>query len=47
MIELRLDGTGAGEGKASLSSGIVVDAGTSALALEAYDAAPVLFTIRR
>jgi hypothetical protein len=36
-----------GEGKASLTSNVVVDAGAATLAIDAYDAAPVLFTVTR
>ena len=47
VIELRLDGTGAGEGKASLSTAVVVDAAASTLALDRFAAAPVLLKVTR
>ena len=47
VIELRLDGTGAGEGKASLSAAVVVDAAASTLALDRFAAAPVLLKVTR
>jgi hypothetical protein len=47
VIELRLDGTGAGEGKASLSTAVVVDATASTLALDRFAAAPTLLKVTR
>jgi len=43
VIELRLDPKGIGEGKASLTTKVVVDNAASTLALENYAAAPVIF----
>jgi len=43
VIELRLDPKGVGEGKASLTTKVVVDNAASTLALENYAAAPVIF----
>jgi hypothetical protein len=42
VIELRFDPKGVGEGKASLTSKVVVDNAASTLALENYAAAPVI-----
>ena len=47
VIELRIDATGAGEAKTSVASPVVVDATTNALALDKYDAAPVLLKVTR
>jgi len=47
VIELRLDGSGAGEGKASLSAAVVVDAAASTLALDRFAAAPTLLKVTR
>jgi hypothetical protein len=47
VIELRLDATGAGEGKASLSTAVVVDAAASTLALDRFAAAPTLLKVTR
>ena len=47
LIELRLDGTGAGEGKASLSAAAVVDSAASTLALDRFAAAPTLLKVTR
>ena len=47
VIEIRIGGKGAGEGKASLTTTVVVDAASKALALEGYEAAPVLFKVTR
>lgn len=46
VIEMRLDGVGSGEGKASLAAGVALEAGRT-LALDAYDAAPVLLEVTR
>jgi hypothetical protein len=46
VIELRVDAGGSGEGKASLMADVVIDAAASTLAIDGYDAAPVLFEVR-
>jgi hypothetical protein len=46
VIEMRLN-DGAGEGKASLATNVVVDAAAKTVALEAYNAAPVLLKVTR
>jgi hypothetical protein len=45
VIELRVDGKGLGEGKASLTTNVVVDAHAGTLALEDYAAAPLLLKV--
>jgi hypothetical protein len=47
VIELRLDGKGGGEGKASSMARLTADAAAQTLALEGYEAAPVIFEVRR
>jgi hypothetical protein len=47
VIEMRLDAKGAGEAKASLTTNVVVDAVAKTLALEGYEAAPVLLKVTR
>jgi hypothetical protein len=47
VIEIRIDGKGAGDGKSSLSAGVVVDAEAKTLALEGYAAAPALLKVTR
>ena len=47
VIEMRIDGKGVGEGKASLTSAVVVDADAKTLALDGYAAAPVLLKVTR
>jgi len=47
LIEMRLDGKGVGEGKASLGAQVVVDAAAGTLALDGYDAAPTLLRVTR
>jgi len=48
LLELRIDARGSGEGKASLTTKVVVDAKDRTLALEDYEAAPaVLQNVRR
>ena len=42
VIELRLDSNGDGEGKMSVAADIVFDTEGSTVALDNYDAAPVL-----
>ena len=46
VIEIRVDGKGVGEGKASLTAGVIVDAEAKTLALDGYAAAPALLTLR-
>jgi hypothetical protein len=45
VIELRVDGKRLGEGKASLTTNVVVDANAGTLALEDYATAPVLLKV--
>jgi hypothetical protein len=47
LIEIRMDGKGAGEGKTSLSATVVVDPAANTLALDGYAAAPALLRISR
>ncbi len=47
LIELRLDATGAGEGKTSLSANVVMDAAANTLALDGYAAAPAMLKVTR
>ena len=47
VIELHLDGTGAGEGKSSLTAPVVIDAAASTLALDRFAAAPALLKVTR
>ena len=47
VIEMRIDGKGAGEGKTSLTPPVVVDAAANTLALDGYAAAPVLLKVTR
>jgi hypothetical protein len=47
LIELRVDAKGAGEGKTSLTSPVVVDAAARTLALDGYQAAPALLKVTR
>jgi hypothetical protein len=47
VIEMRIDGKGVGEGKASLMAAVVVDAAAKTLALDGYAAAPVLLKVTR
>jgi membrane protein involved in colicin uptake len=44
---LHLAGDGAGEGKSSLSTAVVVDPGAATLALDRFAAAPVLLKVSR
>ena len=46
-IEMRIDSQGDGEGKASLTTGVVVDASANTLAIDGYAAAPVLLRVTR
>ena len=47
VIEMRLDATGKGEGKTSLTASVGVDPATKAVALDGYAAAPALLRITR
>jgi hypothetical protein len=47
VIEIRVDGKGVGEGKASLAAGVIVDAEAKTLALDGYAAAPALLKVTR
>lgn len=47
VIELRLDAAGAGEGKTSLSTAVVVDPAAPTLALDRFAAAPPLLKVSR
>jgi hypothetical protein len=47
LIEMRLDAKGAGQAKASLTTSVVVDPDAKTLALDGYDAAPVLLKVTR
>lgn len=47
VIEMRIDGKGVGEGKASLMAAVVVDAAANTLAIDGYAAAPVLLKVTR
>jgi hypothetical protein len=44
---MRIDGKGVGEGKTSLAAAVVIDAAAQTLALDGYDAAPVLLKVTR
>jgi len=47
VIEMRLDATGKGEGKTSLTASVGVDPATKTVALDGYAAAPALLRITR
>jgi hypothetical protein len=47
VLEMRIDGKGVGEGKASLMAAVVVDAAANTLALDGYAAAPALLKVTR
>ena len=47
VIELHLDGAGAGEGKSSLSAAVIVDPAAPTLALDRFVAAPALLKVSR
>jgi hypothetical protein len=47
VIEMRLDGKGSGEAKASLNANVVIDAAAKTLALDAYASAPALLKVIR
>jgi hypothetical protein len=47
VLEIRIDGKGAGQAKASLAAAVVVDAAAKTLALDGYATAPVLLEVTR
>ena len=47
VIEMRLDGRGAGEGKTSLTTRVAIDTAANTLALDGYAAAPALLKVTR
>jgi hypothetical protein len=47
LIEIRLDASGAGEGRTSLTTSVAVDAAAGTLALDGYASAPVLLKVTR
>jgi hypothetical protein len=47
VVEMRIDGNGAGEAKSSLTSPVVVDKTANTLALDKYMEAPVLLKVTR
>ena len=47
VVEMRVDAKGVGEGKASLTTTVALDAKAQTLALDGYDAAPVLLKVTR
>jgi len=47
VIEMRLDGRGAGEGKTSLTARVAIDTASNTLALDGYAAAPALLKVTR
>jgi hypothetical protein len=47
VIEVRLDGKGNGEAKASLNANVVIDAAAKTLALDGYASAPALLKVTR
>jgi hypothetical protein len=47
VIEIHVDAKGAGEGKTSLTTPVVVDAAAQTLALGGYETAPVLLKVSR
>jgi hypothetical protein len=47
VIEMRLDGTGSGEAKASLNADVVIDASAKTLALDGYASATALLKVTR
>jgi hypothetical protein len=47
VMDMRIDGKGAGEVKTSHTSPVVIDAGAKTLALDRYEAAPVLLKVTR
>ena len=47
LIEMRLDDRGAGEGKTSLTTGVIIDTAANTLALDGYAAAQPLLKVSR
>jgi hypothetical protein len=47
VIEMRLDGRGAGEGKTSLAAGVAIDTAANTLALDGYAVAPASLKVTR
>ena len=47
LVEMRVDAKGMGEGKASLTTTIALDAKAQTLALDGYEAAPMLLRVTR
>jgi hypothetical protein len=47
VVEMRIDAKGVGEGKASLTTTVALDAKAQTLALDGYEAAPVLLKVTR
>ena len=47
LIEIRMNGKSAGEAKSSPTSAVVVDAVANTLALDSYEAAPILLKVTR
>jgi hypothetical protein len=47
VIEMRLDGKGSGEAKASLNANVVIDAAAKTLSLDGYASAPALLKVTR
>ena len=47
VIEMRLDGKGRGEAKASLNADVVIDAAAKTLALDGYASAPALLKVTK
>ena len=47
LLELRVDAKGVGEGKASLTTTVGLDAQAQTLALDGYDTVPVLLKVTR
>lgn len=47
LVEMRVDAKGVGEGKASLTTNVGLDAKAQTLVLDGYDAAPVLLKVTR
>jgi hypothetical protein len=47
LVELHVDAKGVGEGKASLTTNVALDAKAQTVALEGYEAAPILLRVTR
>lgn len=47
VVEMRVDAKGVGEGKASLTTNVALDAKAQTLALDGYEAAPLLLKVTR